>query len=235
PAGRLRGGRLATFRRRLAALLAAPPSAPGPAVDQLEFVRVLADTLESKDRYTHGHSQRVAHYAALLGQELGMSDRELRDLQLASFLHDIGKVGVCERYIRKQGRLTPEEWAAVRAHPEIGAQLVAPLRLPHAVTSAVRHHHERIDGRGFPDRLRGSDISVPARVVAIADAFDAMTSDRPYRRALGREAALEELRRCAGTQFDATFVERFVRLLSRQPGLAAAGGRRGGGVREGCA
>ncbi len=210
----------AALCQRLRGMLGRDAEAPAtPVVDQLEFVKVLASTLESKDAYTHGHSQRVATFAAMLGQDLGLSDRELRDLQIASFLHDIGKVGVCEQYIRKQGRLTPEEWAVVRAHPEKGAELISPLRFNAAITSAVRHHHERVDGRGFPDRLGGSDISLTARIVCIADAYDAMTSDRPYRRALSREAARQELKRCAGTQFDLALVERFLRLLDRHPWL----------------
>jgi putative two-component system response regulator len=214
------GSPFALLRQRLRALMPGDPAAPAAApVDSLEFVKVLAATLESKDAYTHGHSQRVAHYAAILGHELGLTDRELRELQIASFLHDIGKVGVCEQYIKKEGRLTPDEWAVVRGHPEKGAELIAPLRLGTAVLSAVRHHHERIDGRGFPDRLGGSDLSVTARIVCIADAYDAMTSDRPYRRALSRDAARQELKRCAGTQFDLDFVERFLRVLDRHPWL----------------
>ncbi|HEY8370560.1 MAG TPA: HD domain-containing phosphohydrolase [Thermodesulfobacteriota bacterium] len=214
------GSAFAALRQRLRGLVQREPGQRAAApIDSLEFVKVLAAALESKDAYTHGHSQRVAHYAAILGQDLGLSDRELRDLQIGSFLHDIGKVGVCEQYIKKQGRLTPEEWAVVRAHPEKGAELIAPLRLGPAVVSAVRHHHERIDGRGFPDRLGGSDLSVTARIVCIADAYDAMTSDRPYRRALSRDAARQELKRCAGTQFDLDFVERFLRVLDKHPWL----------------
>lgn len=212
----------AALRQRLAGMIGRDGRASGvPVVDQLEFVKVLAGALESKDAYTHGHSQRVAHYAAILGQDLGLSDRELRELQIASFLHDIGKVGVCEQYIRKQGRLTSEEWAVVRGHPEKGAELIGPLRFGQAIVSAVRHHHERVDGRGFPDRLGGADLSVNARIVCIADAYDAMTSDRPYRRALGRDAARQELNRCAGTQFDLDYVERFLGLLDRHPWLDA--------------
>ncbi len=231
----------AALCQRLRGMLGREAGAPAsPVIDQLEFVKVLANTLESKDAYTHGHSQRVATFAAMLGQDLGLSDRELRDLQIGSFLHDIGKVGVCEQYIRKQGRLTTEEWAVVRAHPEKGAELIGPLRFNAAVTSAVQHHHERVDGRGFPDRLGGSDLSVTARIVCIADAYDAMTSDRPYRRALSRDAARQELKRCAGTQFDLAFVERFLRLLDRNPWLdrgeeetegAALNGLRAGGAR----
>lgn len=227
----------AALRQRLRGLVQREPGQPpAPPIDSLEFVKVLAAALESKDAYTHGHSQRVAHYAAILGQELGLGDRELRDLQIASFLHDIGKVGVCEQYIKKQGRLTPEEWAVVRGHPEKGAELIGPLRLGPAILSAVRHHHERVDGRGFPDRLGGSDLSVTARIVCIADAYDAMTSHRPYRRALTRDAARQELKRCAGTQFDLEYVERFLRLLDKHPWLdegsdSAADG--GSGTRAG--
>lgn len=214
---------LSLLRQRLRGMMGRDPVAhpTTQVVDAIEFVKVLASTLESKDAYTHGHSQRVAHYSAILGQDAGLTDRELRELQIASFLHDIGKVGVCEQYIKKQGRLTPEEWTVVRAHPEKGAELIAPLRLGAAISSAVRHHHERVDGRGFPDRLGGSDLSITARIVAIADAYDAMTSDRPYRRALGRDAARQELKRCAGTQFDLDLAERFLRILDEHPWLDA--------------
>lgn len=214
----------AALRQRLRGLMLRDPGVPAASpIDSLEFVKVLAAALESKDSYTHGHSQRVAHYAAILGQDLGLTDRELRELQIASFLHDIGKVGVCEQYIKKQGRLTPEEWSVVRGHPEKGAELIGPLRLGPAILSAVRHHHERVDGRGFPDRLGGSDLSITARIVCIADAYDAMTSDRPYRRALTRDAARQELKRCGGTQFDLEYVERFLRLLGTHPWLDDGG------------
>ncbi len=179
----------------------------------LEFVEVLSDTLESKDQYTHGHSRRVGYYACLLGESAGLNGTLQEEIRLASFLHDIGKVGVSNRLILKDGRLTTEEHAVVAKHPELGENLILPLGLPLGVVRGVRHHHEQYDGNGYPDRLVGEDIPLVSRIILIGDAYDAMRSDRPYRKGLSKEAILREFRKHAGTQFDPELAPRFVHLL----------------------
>ena len=171
--------------------------------DLLEFVRALAEVLEEVDPYTRQHSIRVAEYSILLGRALGLSERAVRDLEYGALLHDLGKVGRQYQYIlQKPGRLSLEEQATMRAHPAEGAAIVAKVRALRGAAAIVKNHHERPDGLGYPCGLRGDDIPLGSRIVMVADAFDAMTSDRPYRRALPPERAVAELRKHAGTQFD---------------------------------
>jgi HD-GYP domain-containing protein (c-di-GMP phosphodiesterase class II) len=151
-----------------------------------------AGMIERKDSYTAGHVQRVTGFSVLLGMELKLSQKELTDLWLAAALHDVGKVFVNKAILGKPGPLTPRELELMKAHPEIGARMLSRVRGMRRAVGGVRHHHERYDGRGYPDRLRGTEIPLPARIIAVADTYDAMTSHRPYRAALSpREAALE--------------------------------------------
>lgn len=181
----------------------------------LASLQSLADALEVKDRYTWGHSLRVAQYATAIARELGLEADRLAQLELGARLHDIGKIGVRESVLNKGSALTPEEYAHVMEHPVIGWRLLQPLLrdAPHAL-DVVRGHHERYDGRGTPDRLVGDVIPLEARIAAVADSFDAMTSGRPYRAGMAVEDALAELERCAGTQFDPMCVSAFARALA---------------------
>jgi response regulator RpfG family c-di-GMP phosphodiesterase len=181
----------------------------------LASMQSLADALEVKDPYTRGHSERVSRYAVAIGRELGADADTLAQLELGGRLHDIGKIGVREQVLNKPGPLTDEEYAHIMTHPEIGWRLLGPL-LTDAPTalSVVRSHHERFDGTGIPDRLAGTAIPFAARVAAVADSFDAMTSQRPYRSGLTLEAARAELWRCAGTQYDPAVVEAFERAVA---------------------
>lgn len=181
----------------------------------LASLQSLADALEVKDAYTWGHSTRVCKYATAIARELSVSGEMLRQIELGSRLHDIGKIGVREAVLNKDGPLTDAEYAHVMEHPVIGWKLLAPLLrdAPHAL-AVVRSHHERVDGLGTPDALAGDAIPIEARITAVADSFDAMTSGRPYRAGLSIEFALEELRRCAGSQFDSTCVAAFERVLA---------------------
>jgi putative nucleotidyltransferase with HDIG domain len=156
-----------------------------------------------------GHARRTAFYASLLADRIGLSEAEKRHARLAAFLHDIGKIGVPGALLVRQGPLAPHERLEVERHPEVGARLIAPLGVSAGLVAAVRHHHERWDGTGYPDRMRGDAIPLVARIVQIADAFDAMTGGRPERPALDRRAAIAELQRCAGTQFDPMLVKEF--------------------------
>ena len=173
----------------------------------LASMQSLADALEVKDPYTRGHSERVSRYAVAIGECFGV-DAELRaELELGGHLHDLGKIGVREAVLTKAGPLTDAEYAHIMEHPVIGWKLLRPLLhdRPDAL-HVVRSHHERWDGRGIPDGLAGEEIPLAARIAAVADSFDAMTSHRPYRRGRTLDEAVAELRRCAGTQYDARMV-----------------------------
>ncbi len=180
----------------------------------LASLQSLAEALEVKDAYTWGHSTRVCRYAMAIAQELSLGEEMLRQIDLGSRLHDLGKIGVREDILNKDGPLTDAEYAHVMQHPVIGWKLLQPLLhdAPHAL-AVVRSHHERFDGKGSPDALAGSGIPIEARITAVADAFDAMTSGRPYRAGMSVEYAMSELRRCSGAQFDPQCVEAFERSL----------------------
>ena len=174
----------------------------------------LGTALSAKDYYTLGHAARVSTYAVLLLQELGWDPRRLGECADAAFLHDIGKIGVSDRILLKQGPLNTEEWELMRQHPVVSADIVRPL-FAEEVVAAVRHHHERFGGGGYPDGLVGSDIPLLARVFAVVDAYDAMSLNRPYRMFLSYPECVAELERCRGSQFDPEIVTAFLRVLSR--------------------
>lgn len=172
----------------------------------------LANALEAKDPYTRGHSERVGISSGALAQALGLVRSEVETAGQAGLLHDIGKIGVPETVLGKQGALTEDEWAQMRRHPVLGAQIVAPFDFLASAAPIIRHHHERADGSGYPDGLRGGAIPLGASIVAVADVYDALTSDRPYRAALSPERALEYLTAEAGHTLDARVVAAFLRL-----------------------
>ena len=175
----------------------------------LASLQSLADALEVKDRYTRGHSVRVSRYAAILAHRLGVPESDVRQIELGGHVHDIGKIGVREDVLNKPGALTAEEYEHIMTHPLVGWRILSPL-LPDAplILNIVRSHHERFDGRGVPDGLAGRAIPIEARIAAVADSFDAMTSGRPYRRRaqMSLTEALAEIERCSGTQFDPSIV-----------------------------
>ncbi len=177
----------------------------------LEGVQTLAHALEAKDAYTKGHSARVAAYAGRVAAVLGVPEPDIQLIELGAELHDIGKIGVRESVLHKPSRLSDEEYRHIMQHTVVGARILEPL-LKHApqVLSVVRSHHERLDGAGLPDGLVGEEIALHARVVSVADGFDAMTTGRPYRPARSVADALEELRRGAGTQWDGAIVDAFL-------------------------
>ena len=177
-------------------------------------LRALSSALSAKDYYTLGHAGRVAAYMTLLGGELGWPEERLEEVQNVAFLHDIGKIGVSERVLLKAGPLTSEEWELIRQHPGISAEIVRPL-FDEELVAGVRHHHERFDGGGYPDGLRGAEIPLLARAMCVVDCYDAMSCERPYRRALSYRQCLAELKHCSGTQFDPAMVDAFRRALQR--------------------
>jgi putative nucleotidyltransferase with HDIG domain len=172
----------------------------------------LANALEAKDPYTRGHSERVSRWSKRLASVLGLPAHEIETIRQAGLLHDIGKIGVRETVLRKHGSLDPAEWDEMRRHPTVGAQIVAPFDFFADGAEIIRHHHERWDGSGYPDGLAGVAIPVGARVVAVTDVFDALTSDRPYRRALDVKTAIEYLIEQAGRTLDEDVVAAFVGL-----------------------
>jgi putative two-component system response regulator len=177
----------------------------------LQGVQMLARALEAKDAYTRGHSIRVSQYAVGTAQRLGFDGASLDGIRLGGELHDIGKIGTREAVLHKPGTLTDDEFRQITEHPALGERMLLPLAAESPdVLRIVRSHHERLDGRGFPDGLRGEKIPIEARIVAVADAFDAMTTERPYRDSRPPEVAVAELRRVAGTQLDPDAVEAFV-------------------------
>lgn len=175
-----------------------------------ETVTSLVVTLEARHKYTEGHSLRVADYAPAIAAAMDAPPGLAEQVRTAGLLHDVGKVGVSDAVLDKPGRLTPEEWAAMRLHPVFGWKILLPLGFLAAEALSVRHHHERFDGKGYPDGLAGEAIPMPARIIAVADSFDAMTSPRPYRGALPDAVALAEIERGAGTQYDPAVVQAFM-------------------------
>jgi response regulator RpfG family c-di-GMP phosphodiesterase len=186
-----------------------------------EMIRALVTVLEAKDKYTEGHSVRVTRYAVEIARALGLPEATIGVIRYGGILHDVGKVGIVDAVLQKPGRLTAEELRHIQQHPVLGWAIIAPLSFLREEALVVRHHHEWYDGRGYPDGLAGEAIPLTARVLAVADAFDAMTSTRPYRPALRVAEAVAELEKGAASgQFDPTIVRAFVEVLTRDPALA---------------
>jgi HD-GYP domain-containing protein (c-di-GMP phosphodiesterase class II) len=171
----------------------------------------LAEAIEKRDPYTGGHTQRVTLYSQGIAKQLHLQDPEIKWLKIASVLHDIGKIGIEDQILRKPGGLNPEEFEMIKRHSNMGAEIIEHVRQLREIATAVKCHHEQMDGLGYPSGMKGEEIPILAKIVAVADAYDAMTTDRPYRKAIEKEAAIEELKRCSGTQLDRDVVEAFVR------------------------
>ncbi|GAB4336733.1 MAG: HD domain-containing protein [Desulfobulbaceae bacterium] len=180
----------------------------------LHTSEALAEAVNSRDPYTGGHTRRVQEYALLLAERIGMDDQERESLRLAAILHDIGKIGIDDAILRKGGALDEEERNRMKEHPDIGARILAHVSEMTDVLPGVRHHHERYDGSGYPEGLSGEKIPLAARVIAIVDAFDALTTDRPYRKRLSHGNALALLRNDAGTHFDPALLDFFAEVIS---------------------
>lgn len=181
----------------------------------LGTIRALADALDAKCDYTAGHSLRVSQIAALIGKAMELSPEEIRDVELGGILHDIGKIGVPESILWKPGKLSPEEKEVMSKHPVISAQIIGELRGLKRAREYVKHHHEFFDGSGYPDHLKGDDIPLGARIILVSDAYDAMTTDRPYRKAIGHEGAIIELDKLKGSQFDPKVVDAFLSIAGK--------------------
>lgn len=176
-------------------------------------LKTMVSIIEAKDSYTKGHTERVTSYALAIAGRLGLNEKETRAITFGALLHDIGKLGVMDNIIHKSGKLSDDEWDLLKSHPVISAEIVDKMEFLTGVSEIVKHHHENWDGRGYPDGLLGDGIPLGARIVTVADAFDAMTTDRSYRRALSTEQAIERLEAGAGTQFDPRVIRVFVRYI----------------------
>ena len=183
----------------------------------LETLSSLASVIDAKDHYTQGHSFRVAAYAKALAEEVGLNAQECKQTYFAGLVHDVGKIGISEAILSKPGKLTPEEYEKIKAHSALGGDILRGIKQFHIFEQVARSHHERYDGAGYPDKLQREQIPYPARIVAVCDTFDAMTSDRSYRKALPDAKAFSELKEGRGTQFDPNLVDAFLRLCARFP------------------
>jgi putative nucleotidyltransferase with HDIG domain len=184
----------------------------------VQTIRALTEAVDAKDAYTRGHSERVGIYASKVARELGQPKELIERVYIAGLLHDVGKIGISDAVIRKPEPLTREEYEEIKRHPEIGARILEPVDFLRDVAPCVRHHHEWYDGseRGYPDRLLGDRIPMPSRIILVSDTAEAMTSDRPYRKALGIDRVVSEISKYSGSQFDPTVVQAFLRLLERE-------------------
>ena len=182
----------------------------------LDTVQTLRYTVEAKDPYTRGHSDRVSAFSVLLGKELGVSSEDLKTLEIGGLFHDIGKIGIPDSILLKEAKLTDDEYSQIKNHPSIGAHILCNAIVFQNILPIVKHHHERFDGNGYPSKLVGEQIPYLARIAAVADSFDAMTSKRTYRNAMPIEDVKQEIKRCSGTQFDPNIAEAFLNILNNK-------------------
>jgi putative nucleotidyltransferase with HDIG domain len=184
----------------------------------VQTIRALAEAVDAKDTYTRGHSERVGVYASKIAREMAFPKEFIERVYIAGLLHDVGKIGVPDAIITKPERLTPEEYAEIKKHPEIGAKILEPVEFLADIVPCVRHHHEWFDGcdNGYPTRLAGDRIPLPSRIILVADTVEAMTSDRPYRRALSLDVVVAELAKYSGSQFDPACVDACLQALDRE-------------------
>ena len=180
----------------------------------LESIETLRYTVEAKDTYTRGHSDRVSSYSVLIGKEMGLSENDLKTLKIGGLFHDIGKIGVSDAILLKESKLTDDEYSEIKNHPAIGKHILSNATIFQDLIPIVYHHHERYDGKGYPKGLKGEEIPLLARIVGVADAFDAMTSKRSYRDELDIEYVKQEIARCSGTQFDPQIASIFLNILN---------------------
>lgn len=172
-----------------------------------DLVASLVSAIEAKDKYTLGHSERVSKYAVTLANKLGLPEEKVEELRVAGLLHDVGKIGIDDEILKKPAKLTKAEYEEVKKHPAIGSWILNTLELSDTTMDAINYHHERFDGKGYPLGLSGKELSLEAQIIALSDAYDAMTSDRPYRKAMSNEEAIQEIKKCSDTQFNPELVQ----------------------------
>jgi len=182
----------------------------------LDTIRALAAAIDAKDPYTKGHSERVAKMSVTLAQELNLSDRDIENIEYTALLHDIGKIGIADSILGKKDSLTIQEYDKIKEHTIMGANIIEPVDFLKNSYWAIYHHHEKYNGKGYPDGLKSENIPILARIIAAADAYDAMNSDRPYRKKLNKNKILQELKDQSGKQFDPEVVKALISLLDRE-------------------
>ena len=182
----------------------------------MESIETLRFTVEAKDTYTRGHSDRVSEYSVLIGKKLELSVEDINTLKIGGLFHDIGKIGVPDSILLKNAKLTDDEYSEIKNHPSIGAHILSNATIFKDALPVVKHHHERYDGNGYPGKLKGEDIPLLARIAAVADSFDAMTSRRTYRNSLDLDFVKSEIEKCKGTQFDPTCADAFLDILNNE-------------------
>lgn len=180
----------------------------------LDTIGILRQTVEAKDPYTRGHSDRVSEYSVLIGKKLGLDEKTLHILKIGGLFHDIGKIGIPDSILLKESKLSDEEYSQIKNHPMIGVHMLGDAAIFTDILPIVKHHHERYDGRGYPSQLVGDDIPYVARIAAVADTFDAMTSKRSYRDSLPIDVVRAEIERCSGTQFDPNIAKVFLDIMN---------------------
>ena len=186
---------------------------------EIDTIAVLVLSLEAKDPYVHGHSKGVAHCSSAIAKEMGFSKEKQMIIERAGILHDIGKLGITDAILKKPGKLNDEEWKIMKRHSKKSVEILKPLEFLSKEKEIILHHHERYDGGGYPDGIKGEQIPLAARIMAVADTFDAMNSERPYRKSLPKDAIISELKRVSGSQLDAFVVTTFLSLLEKNPSL----------------
>ncbi len=182
-----------------------------------ELIYAFANAIDAKSHWTMGHSERVAEYSVAIAREMGLDRRKIADLKTAALLHDIGKIGTYDEILDKPQELTPDEYELVKKHPLKGVKILEPIKKMEKILPIIIHHHERMGGTGYPDGLKGDEIPLPARILAVADAYDSMKAERPYRPSLGKDHAVGELKRLSGIQFDPEVVKAFLEVIKMTP------------------
>jgi len=182
----------------------------------LDTIRALAAAIDAKDPYTKGHSERVSKNAVALAQEMNLPDREIENIEYSALLHDVGKIGIEDSILGKKDKLTDQEFKKIKEHTIMGANIIKPVDFLKSSYAAIYHHHERYDGNGYPDGIKSEDIPASARIIAIADAYDAMNSNRPYLKKLNKDTILKELKEQSGKQFDPEMVKKFLSIIDRK-------------------
>jgi HD-GYP domain-containing protein (c-di-GMP phosphodiesterase class II) len=212
---------LVTLAHQIAATIYSAQLYEDLEASYLSAVRALANSLDAKDTYTRGHSERVARYSMEIGRVMNLTTDEIKTLHIGALLHDIGKIGISESIINKSSRLTDNEFETIKTHPSRGASIIEPAKFLKEKLPLIKYHHERFDGKGYPDGLKGTDIPMLARIICVADSYDAMTSKRAYRDTMPRVEARNELIRCSGSQFDPKVVTAFLEVLVDESKLEA--------------
>jgi HD-GYP domain-containing protein (c-di-GMP phosphodiesterase class II) len=192
------------------------------AVEEAHFetINSMSEAIEARDEYTKNHGDRLVEYAISIAAKLGLSETAIRDIKYGAVLHDVGKIGISDSVLNKPGKLTNEEYEEIKKHPKIGFNLLKKIKFLAPVANIVLHHQERYDGKGYPEGLQGDSIPIGSRIIAVIDTFDAMTTDRPYRKAMPKEKALREIKKCSGTQFDPNIVDIFLKIVSEEAAAA---------------